>query len=95
MSSLPSILSFAAKRKLSSGLRLFQDSTLNYRCQKSTLCLKKYDSVIASGLSSSFHTSSGLKSNQDNEPPKDSEKSTSLIKNEPEEKKIDVKVNLK
>ena len=39
-----------------------------------------------------FHTSSGLKSDQSNEPPKDSDKPTAIVDNEPEKKKIDVKV---
>ena len=99
MASLPSMLSFAAKRKLTSGFRIFQDSTLSHRSCKASVCLKYFGSVSDSGSKLGFHTSSCHKSNQgnsgSNDPPGDAEKpAASLITKEAEEKNPDVKVTL-
>ena len=92
MSSLPSMLTFAAKKRLHlSGLRLFGDS-------QSKSCLKNYDSAAhkllrLSRSSCFFHTSSsdGSNSGDGKDPPPDVPIST-IAKSDQEDKGLDVKV---
>ncbi len=100
MANLPSILNCAAKRRLySSGQRLFCDVRRNYSDASELSCLSKRNSFLTNFSSSNqfaslFHSSAKTcNSNSGNEdggetPPPPS----SLIKNEPQEKNIDVKV---
>ena len=88
MSSLPSMLTFAAKKRLHvSGLRLFGDS-------QSKLCLKNYDKLLRLSRSSCFfHTSSsaGNNSGDGKDPPPDVPIST-IAKSDQKDKGLDVKV---
>ncbi len=102
MANLPSILNCAAKRRLySSGQRLFCDVRRNYSDASELSCLSRRNSFLTNFPSSNkfaslFHSSAKTyNSNSGNEnggdiPPPPS----SLIKNEAQEKNIDVKVIL-
>ena len=96
--SLPSILSCAAKRRLAQSLKLFKDHKAIYgpSNQNSNFCQHNRETIFkivpSSCFSLKFHTSSGLKSNQSDKPPKDTDKATSIVQKEAEPKKIDVKV---
>ena len=86
---LPSMLNFAAKKRLQvPDLRLFRDFP-----NKSRTSLKYYDSKLLRLSSSSlFHTSSADRSSGDGkEPPPDVPTST-LVKSGHEDKGLDVKV---